>query len=232
MGIERKITNSSEYKEHFSKKIKKNDKILNETLEQALKVRKFEIELYWKRATYFWAFIASSFAGYFVTMNSKNIEDFKPITIAVSIIGLLFSLGWYFVNRGSKYWQLNWETHVSMLENEKLGPLFKTVYNPKKSKFWKLAGEYPFSVSKVNQILSMTIIWVWVFILFYSVDFTFSIKMFDQYAIYINTGYFAFILLFAFIQFALNSVGSMAKKIKSDLKKEDKPDLITINIFE
>lgn len=53
MEIEKKITNSSEYKEHFSDKIKKDDKILNETLEQALEVRKFEIELYWKRATYF-----------------------------------------------------------------------------------------------------------------------------------------------------------------------------------
>jgi hypothetical protein len=28
-------------------------------------IRKFEIDLYWKRATYFWAFIAVAFAGFF-----------------------------------------------------------------------------------------------------------------------------------------------------------------------
>lgn len=225
--IEKKIEDSSEYKEHFSDKIKNGNKTLKKTLEQALEVRKFEIELYWKRATYFWAFIASSFAGYFVVISSKNIENFKSITIVISIIGLLFSIGWYFVNRGSKYWQVNWETHVSMLEDEILGPLYKTVYNPKKCKFWKLAEEYPFSVSKVNQILSIAMILVWVFLISYSIDFTFSIKMFDQYADYINIGYFALVLIFTIIQFVRNSVGSMAKKIKSDLKKEEK-DLITI----
>lgn len=33
-------------------------------LEHALDIRKFEIELYWKRATYFWTLIAATFAGY------------------------------------------------------------------------------------------------------------------------------------------------------------------------
>ena len=30
-------------------------------LKQVLDIRKFEIELYWKRATYFWTFIAAMF---------------------------------------------------------------------------------------------------------------------------------------------------------------------------
>jgi hypothetical protein len=30
----------------------------------ALDIRKFEIELYWKRATYFWTFIGATFAAY------------------------------------------------------------------------------------------------------------------------------------------------------------------------
>jgi tRNA A-37 threonylcarbamoyl transferase component Bud32 len=38
--------------------------VRKEALKQALDIRKFEIDLYWKRATYFWAFIAVSFAGY------------------------------------------------------------------------------------------------------------------------------------------------------------------------
>ena len=39
----------------------------------ALDVRKFEIELYWKRATYFWAFLAVILAGYFALLASKDL---------------------------------------------------------------------------------------------------------------------------------------------------------------
>lgn len=38
----------------------KEEKALN----QALDIRKFEIELYWKRATYFWTFIGATMAGF------------------------------------------------------------------------------------------------------------------------------------------------------------------------
>ncbi|MCM3904811.1 MAG: hypothetical protein ND866_24200 [Pyrinomonadaceae bacterium] len=37
---------------------------------KAWETRNFEIELYWKRATYFWAFIASAFVGYFGLVNA------------------------------------------------------------------------------------------------------------------------------------------------------------------
>lgn len=33
-------------------------------LDRAWQTRNFEIEMYWKRASYFWAFIATSFGGY------------------------------------------------------------------------------------------------------------------------------------------------------------------------
>ena len=38
------------------------EKKYEKALEYALETRKFEIELYWERAKYFWAFIAASFA--------------------------------------------------------------------------------------------------------------------------------------------------------------------------
>ncbi|MFO4450988.1 hypothetical protein AAHC63_25730 [Klebsiella quasipneumoniae subsp. quasipneumoniae] len=40
--------------------------------EKAWATRNFEIEMYWKRATYFWAFIASIFVGYFALVSSEN----------------------------------------------------------------------------------------------------------------------------------------------------------------
>lgn len=84
-----------EYKEIF-----KDENIKKEALKQALDIRKFEIELYWKRATYFWAFIAATFAGYFVIMGStsellKVNHTREVILFLLNSLGLLFSIGWY-----------------------------------------------------------------------------------------------------------------------------------------
>jgi hypothetical protein len=147
---------------------------LKSAFQTALDTRKFEIELYWKRTTYFWAFIAFFFTMYVITLNSDNINDHKHITIIISLIGYLFSLGWYFVNRGSKYWQENWERHVANLEGGIQGDLFKVLKMPETNLFTKPFKEYPFSVSKVNQFLSlaMSIIWFGTFI--YSLFFSYG----------------------------------------------------------
>ena len=41
-------------------------------LEIALDIRKFEIDLYWKRAAYFWTFIAAAFAGFSALRTSSD----------------------------------------------------------------------------------------------------------------------------------------------------------------
>lgn len=68
------------------------------------------------------------------------------------------------VARGSKVWQENWEMHIGYLEEVIHGPLFKTFKIPN-TNFWSLDKEYPFSVSKVNQVLSLftCIFWFGVF---------------------------------------------------------------------
>jgi hypothetical protein len=92
----------------------------------ALDIRKFEIELYWKRATYFWAFIAAAFAGYALTY--KSATEHEPwLSLLFSALGLVFAFAWYLVNRGSKFWQNNWERHVDLLEDMTMGPLYKVV---------------------------------------------------------------------------------------------------------
>ena len=90
--------------------------------EFARDTRKFEIELYWKRATYFWTFLALAFGGYFTAL-----EKLSPkYQFIISLVGVTFSLSWYLVNRASKYWQENWETHIYYLEDEITGPIYKT----------------------------------------------------------------------------------------------------------
>jgi hypothetical protein len=132
----------------------------SEALRTALDIRKFEIELYWKRATYFWTFIAASLAGYFLLQQRGADESFES-TYVVTCVGFVFSTAWYFVNRGSKAWQRNWEAHVDLLEDEIIGPLYKTVLNRYADHFWDVTAGYHFSPSKINQLLGLFVMMVW-----------------------------------------------------------------------
>jgi hypothetical protein len=81
-----------------------------EALKTALDVRKFEIELYWKRATYFWTFIAAVFVafGAIWTRGDGGSASYGLQEILAGL-GLVFSTAWWFVNKGSRFWQKNWE---------------------------------------------------------------------------------------------------------------------------
>src|SRR5438034_8243387 len=122
--------------------------------EKAWEIRKFEIEMYWKRATYFWTFIASTFVGYFALTASNNYRRSDPLHHAevyfVICVGFILSFAWLLTNIGSKSWQRHWEVHVDLLEDRFTGPLYKTVYQKK-----------TFSVSKINEIVSAVISAVW-----------------------------------------------------------------------
>jgi len=141
----------------------------------ALEIRKFEIENYWRRAGYFWALIGAAFAGYFIIFKEPNGNQFVLSTI--SSVGMVFSFAWYCVNRGSKYWQENWENHVDLLEDDIIGPLYKTVTETVcdgkgKNIIRHLKGVLidpkALSVSKINQIVSLFIFLIWVALVFIS----------------------------------------------------------------
>jgi hypothetical protein len=159
------ITSKKEYLELYSGNQTKSKKHID-ALNHALDIRKFEIELYWKRAAYFWTFIAAAFAGYFL-LSKTNSEKFESIYL-VSCLGFVFSVGWYLVNRGSKAWHKNWETHVDLLEDVVIGPLYKTSLNRDKYRFLNFTDPFPISVSKINQILSLFVASVWFFLILHS----------------------------------------------------------------
>jgi hypothetical protein len=123
-------------------------------------IRKFEIGLYWQRAAYFWTFVSVTF-GVLYVVDAKF--EFSYI---VACFGFVFSLAWYFVNRGSKAWQKNWEFHVDLLEDEISGPLYKTIINKNTFRFGDFLDGYPFSPSKINHVLSLFVTGVWVFLVF------------------------------------------------------------------
>lgn len=144
-----------------------------EALEHALDIRKFEIELYWKRATYFWTFIGATLAG-FVAVQNFGEAIRQDMSVILACLGLVFSFAWVLVNRGSKFWQENWEKHVDMLEDKITGPLYKTVLSRNSDTrsadllSHYLSGASDVSVSKINQIVSVYIFALWWILLIYS----------------------------------------------------------------
>ena len=136
-------------------------------LEFAEGIRKFEIELYWKRSAYFWTFIALAFTGYGALQlhNESNVTN--DLDFLLANIGFVASVAWFLANRGSKYWQEQWETHIDTLEDHVFGSLYKKQFKrfPKCTSGcdpcrW-IAGPCRFSVSKINQIGSFYVVCVW-----------------------------------------------------------------------
>lgn len=130
----------------------------------ALDTRKFEITLYWQRTAYLWAMIAVAFAGYFA-IGSK---DKSLAALSIACVGFVFSLAWYRLNQGSKFWQENWEQHVALLEKDHFGPLFSTVlHRPQRGRFALFSWATPTSVTKVNLTISLYIAFVWLVLIAY-----------------------------------------------------------------
>jgi hypothetical protein len=163
-----------EYRSQFTKGNSVSDESINaKALEHALDIRKFEIDLYWKRATYFWTFIAATLAG-FVAIQASSSTSKIDLSVLLCNLGIVFSFGWLCVNRGSKHWQENWENHVDMLEDQVIGPLYKVILSrgrPKGFNEWAvhlLTGPSPISVSKINQLISLFVTIMWLGLLVYS----------------------------------------------------------------
>lgn len=159
------MSNQEDYRKLFEGTRADGTTKAEKALEHALDIRKFEIGLYWQRATYFWALIAVAFGGYFAILSADHLADKEYLAYIVSCIGLLFTWAWFLVNRGSKYWQENWENHVDMLEDDVTGPLYKTVlHRPPQEGFFRkyISGPAAVSVSKINQLVSSFVLCIWI----------------------------------------------------------------------
>ncbi|WP_296090636.1 hypothetical protein [uncultured Treponema sp.] len=161
-----KIKNTKEYLSLFpddNKSVSERKRML--ALKEALETRKFEISLYWKRTGFFWAFITVIYTALF-NVFCKYLECpckyfiFVPAISVLAGLGFFFSLAWHMVNKGSKFWQENWEKHVALLERSEIGPLHDVYLNPKggKLKRWNPAESFDFSVTKVNMWASSAIV--------------------------------------------------------------------------
>lgn len=138
--------------------------IYRAALEVALDTRKFEIGLYWQRTRYFFdAFLALGGFSLILTLLGlcgKVEQDLiYTLLITVECVGIVAASAWVCANRGSKYWQVNWEQYVDVLGEDFIGPLFQHPIDPKKNK------KKRYSVSNVNLTLSRYVLGVWLAIL-------------------------------------------------------------------
>jgi hypothetical protein len=103
-----------------------------------------------------------------------NSDNFYPLLI--SCFGFICSVAWSLANRGSKYWQENWENIIVHIENgnKEIGFLFSRVQpegikikQEKSYKYLELwLKKRQFSVSKLSIAISDVLIIIWLLIIF------------------------------------------------------------------
>jgi hypothetical protein len=82
----------------------------------AFQTRQFEIDLLWKRSLFFRGFIGASFVAI------ASLKKEQPVlALLISGFGLVCSLSWTLVDRGSKYWQEHWESKAEIAEDDVTG---------------------------------------------------------------------------------------------------------------
>jgi hypothetical protein len=109
-------------------------------LARAHELRKFEIENYWKRSSYFWGFQLVAFGA--LALSAKDGNFHPQIVLIVAVLGALAAFTAVLSAKGSKFWQENWEAHVDFLEVAIEGQLHTTALMSKGPSY---------SVSRVNE---------------------------------------------------------------------------------
>ena len=125
-------------------------------LERAHVIRQFEIELYWKRANYFWLLQAAVFTAVALTIGNDAVGFRGLLPLTLSTLGFLTAWTSWLAGLSSKFWQRNWEHHIDMLEAEFEGNLYKTVYVSRSGSKWSLTS------LNENLILLFSIFWIFV----------------------------------------------------------------------
>jgi len=168
--------------------------------------------MYWKRALYFWGFISVVFIGFFSLETDGKYFDFYPSLLSGS--GFVLSIAWVLVNKGSKFWQKNWEKHIDLLEDEYEGRLYKTVL---------LKDKISYSVSEINLSLSYFITLIW-FILFIHSATPFAVNFYYDDLIELH-GLLLVILAATVGVLSYAALVAIADDLKSDFDKKTPEDI-------
>jgi hypothetical protein len=134
---------------------------IEKSFDTANDIRKFEIGLFWQRSLFFWGFIGAAFVA-FAAIQKDQVSN---AGILVACFGLVCSVAWSLLNRGSKYWQEFWEEQIELLEEEVLErKLFGKEGEVQDKGWWLSAKRY--SVSKLAIALSDFTSLVWLALIY------------------------------------------------------------------
>lgn len=136
----------------------KEKRQIKDALCEAHKIRRFEIGLFWQRSIYFWGFLATFLAAFFLLLRVENeiIGWGKNLgLLIIAILGYLTALAWSYIDEVSKSWQENWEFHIDYLETALGINLHKTIFRE---------TDKNRSVSKINSSFIFMVIVFWALI--------------------------------------------------------------------
>ncbi len=186
---------------------------LESALERAHDIRKFEIDLYWKRSNFFWLLQTISFAGITSLWKTpeknlffdylswlKGAQQPNLLVIFIVFVGFATSITSLMAAIGSKRWQRNWERHVDIIEKLLDKNLYRIVFKYKKGP--------EISVSSLNENISKLFIATWLALAAYFFYQNWNFFVTDQINILILT----FIIIFSIFSIILlvsNSYDSM-----------------------
>src|ERR1700722_13476976 len=122
-------------------------------LDVALALRSLEIGIFWQRTLFFWGFISLAFAAY------ATLQKNQHLLLVISGFGMVCSLVWTLLNRGSKYWKECWDQKVKNEEKGAIGLLFGKEEDRLHGGVW---AAQRFSVTKLAIAVSDYIFLVWV----------------------------------------------------------------------
>ncbi|MCA3694389.1 hypothetical protein [Aquidulcibacter sp.] len=125
-----------------------------DALNRAHSLRQFEIDNYWKRGTYFWAFQLAAFTLLgFIWRDFANGNLSRNALLLPAGLGAISAIVGVLTAISSKFWQENWEAHVDFLEGAIEGRLTQTVI---------VKSGVKFSVSRVNERLFILLAVGWI----------------------------------------------------------------------
>jgi len=182
-------------------------------LEIAIATREFEIDLFWKRSIFFWGFISVAFVGY-AALRTAN----SDLAIVVACFGMVCSSAWTLLNRGSKYWQENWEAKVERYEVNVTGPLFAVQEPVQRKGRWLQARRY--SVSKLLIALSDYVLIMWLALVAW--EYYRFVRRFELSAKDVGIGTFGVVSL-SYLVFLL-LFGRTTRSADASDSSEPKPD--------
>lgn len=145
--------------------------------------RKFEIDNFWKRTTFFWGTTGILFAAYF------SVKIDSRFLILISLTGFIYNFIFTLSLRGSKYWQVHWESLAEKYEYI-IGDirvfrwdLMKEIDTKIKNE-WKIHKPRRISVSKLVMILGDFLVLCWALLIIKDLLYLnsineFSLKYFD-----------------------------------------------------